>query len=90
MEIHWIAEQKCWLFYQGHTAKIPDLVAQSVASLTADPGVMSLNQSQPGPILSWSLIMKSFYDHPPPFSNSRRGWQLQAKIMCTKYWLTDK
>ena len=43
---------------------------QSVTSLTADPGVAS--SIPPSPILSWRLIMKSFYGHSPPSADSRR------------------
>ena len=61
------------------TAGGPGPVVQSVASPTADPGVVSL--ARPSRILSWRLIMKKFYDHSPPSADSRRAVvELQAKV----------
>ena len=59
-------------FYRCYQYQKPGLVAQLVASLTADPGVMS--SIRPGPILLWRLIViirNNFYCHSPPSADSR-------------------
>ena len=43
-------------FFHSHNESILNLVAQWVASLTADPALVI--KSRPCPILLWSLVMK--------------------------------
>ena len=65
------------LVYEG---LVPDSVVKLVASLTADPGVVSLIPA--GTILSWRLIMKYFQQS---FSSILTDSRRAAKV-CT--WRT--